>query len=99
MNQRKTDCALRVTVIVATTILGIGALGCDRPRPKSDAAAYVPVKRGERVSLTPDSESKIRAFCGDCHAFPQPNTFSEVLGPPRLNAAMDCISNRVAPTW
>jgi hypothetical protein len=75
--------ALGTVILAGTVVLGL-TVGCDRPRSRAESAAYVPVKRGERGKLPPDAESRIRAFCGDCHAFPQPDTFPRSAWPAEI---------------
>lgn len=81
MNRRKTDgvcgavATVSATMLGVSLVLGVGAAGCDRPSPRTNATAYAPVKRSEPARVSPETETTIRAFCGDCHAFPRPDTF------------------------
>jgi len=65
----------RIAVVVVCAAIGLGAWQLIRPRPTDRVDLDSLRDDSARAALDDDVESRIVAFCTDCHALPSPESF------------------------
>jgi hypothetical protein len=63
-----------VRLITAVTLLAIEA-GCSNRPSSSDQVTPGDADASDRVAASQELDKRVQAFCGDCHALPEPDTF------------------------